>query len=122
VVSHELGHWVCSKRRLNINVPGRFGSAAYAAEEMRVDFAASMVCANLGITTDVSNAAAYLASWAEVLKNDKREIFRAAADAQRIADFILKFHPDFAVAAEASAQVEADDKGTNAPEVTLEGA
>jgi hypothetical protein len=28
----------------------------------------------------------------------KREIFRAAAEAQRIVDMVLGFHPDFAVA------------------------
>ncbi len=32
----------------------------------------------------------------EVLKQDRREIFRAAAEAQRIADYILAFHPDYA--------------------------
>jgi hypothetical protein len=31
------------------------------------------------------------------MKDDKREIFRAAADAQRIVDMILGFHPDFAL-------------------------
>jgi antirestriction protein ArdC len=30
------------------------------------------------------------------LKDDKREIFRAAADAQRIAQMLLGFHPEFA--------------------------
>jgi antirestriction protein ArdC len=29
-------------------------------------------------------------------KDDKREIFRAAADAQRVADFLLAFHPGYA--------------------------
>ena len=29
----------------------------------------------------------------KVLKDDKREIFRAAADANRIADWILSHHP-----------------------------
>jgi antirestriction protein ArdC len=32
--------------------------------------------------------AAYIASWLEVLKNDKRAIFSAAAHAQRAADFL----------------------------------
>jgi antirestriction protein ArdC len=29
------------------------------------------------------------------LKKDKREIFRAAADAQEIVDMMLGFHPEF---------------------------
>ena len=44
---------------------------------------------------DFANAAAYLASWLETLKSDRKEVFRAAADAQRIADFLLAFHPAY---------------------------
>ena len=32
----------------------------------------------------------------EKLRSDRKEIFRAAADAQRIADYLLAFHPDYA--------------------------
>jgi antirestriction protein ArdC len=45
---------------------------------------------------DIPNHASYVASWLEALRRDKREIFRAAADAQKIADYLLQFHPDFA--------------------------
>jgi antirestriction protein ArdC len=31
-----------------------------------------------------------------VLTQDRREIFHAAAEAQRIADYVLGFHPDYA--------------------------
>jgi antirestriction protein ArdC len=34
--------------------------------------------------------------WLEKLRSDRKEIFRAAADAQRIADYLLAFHPDYA--------------------------
>jgi antirestriction protein ArdC len=56
-----------------------------------------MICVELGIEDcDFTNGAAYIAHWVSKLRDDKREIFRAAADAQRIADFLLPFHPDFA--------------------------
>ena len=56
-----------------------------------------MVCSELGIADgDFSNNAAYIASWLERLRSDRKEIFRAAADAQRIADHLLTFHPDWA--------------------------
>ena len=56
-----------------------------------------MVCAELGIADcDFSNNAAYVAHWLETLRSDRKEIFRAAADAQRIADFLLAFHPEYA--------------------------
>jgi len=37
-----------------------------------------------------SGHAAYIANWLEVLKNDKRAIFSAAAHAQRAADFLSR--------------------------------
>lgn len=50
----------------------------------------------LDLPCDIPNHVNYIASWAAKLKEDKREIFRAAADAQRIADYLLAFHPAYA--------------------------
>ena len=56
-----------------------------------------MICAELVLADcDFSNNAAYIASWLERLRSDRKEIFRAAADAQRIADYLLAFHPAYA--------------------------
>ncbi|HEY1432016.1 MAG TPA: zincin-like metallopeptidase domain-containing protein, partial [Stellaceae bacterium] len=56
-----------------------------------------MVCAELGIgECEFTNGAAYIASWLETLRSDRKEIFRAATDAQRIADYLLALHPDYA--------------------------
>ena len=56
-----------------------------------------MVCGELGIEDcDFTNGVAYLAHWLARLRDDKREVFRAAADAQRIADYLLAFHPEYA--------------------------
>ena len=94
---HELGHWTGAPARLNRDLRNRFGSPDYAREELRAEIGQMMVCAELGIgDCDFSNNAAYVASWLERLRSDRREIFRAAADAQRIADFLLAFHPDYA--------------------------
>ena len=94
---HELGHWSGSRTRLNRDLSGPFGSADYAREELRAEIAQVMICAELGIPEcDFTNGAAYVAHWVGKLRDDKKEIFRAAADAQRIADFLLAFHPDFA--------------------------
>ena len=51
--------------------------------------------AELGLPADIPNHASYLQTWLRKLREDKREIFRAAAAAQRIADFCLAFHPDY---------------------------
>ena len=94
---HEAGHWTGAESRLNRDLRNRFGSHDYAREELRAEIGQMMVCAELGIADcDFSNNAAYVASWLEKLRSDRKEIFRAAADAQRIADYLLAFHPDYA--------------------------
>jgi antirestriction protein ArdC len=50
---------------------------------------AAFLCADLVITPEPrADHASYIASWLEVLKNDKRAIFTAAAHAQRAADYL----------------------------------
>jgi antirestriction protein ArdC len=68
----------------------------------RAELAQVMVCAELGIPDcDFLNNTSYLASWLAKLRSDRKEIFRAAADAQRIADYLLAYHPAYAAKAEA---------------------
>ena len=94
---HEMSHWTGAPSRLDRDLRSRFGSHDYAREELRAEIGQMMVCAELGIADcDFSNNAAYIASWLEKLRSDRKEIFRAAADAQRIADYLLAFHPDYA--------------------------
>lgn len=94
-IIHEAGHWSGSKDRLNRDLRNSFGSQDYAREELRVEIAQAMVCSEIGVDCDFPNTTAYLASWVERLKSDRKEIFRAAADAQRIADYLLAFHPAY---------------------------
>jgi antirestriction protein ArdC len=96
-ILHELGHWSGAKHRLDRDLRNAFGSHDYAREELRAEIAQVMVSAELGIgECDFSNNASYIASWLEKLRSDRKEIFRAAADAQRIADYLLAFHPEYA--------------------------
>ncbi len=98
VLIHEMSHWTGAPSRLNRDLRNSFGSHDYAREELRAEIGQVMVCAELGIAdVDFSNNAAYVASWLEKLRSDRKEIFRAAADAQRIADYLLAFHPDYAI-------------------------
>jgi antirestriction protein ArdC len=107
---HELGHWSGHKSRLDRDLTGRFGSGAYAQEELRAELSSVFVGAELGIPSDIPHHASYVQSWLKALKEDKREIFRAASDAQKIADYELAFHPDFkaADAVEAKDEVEVE--------------
>jgi antirestriction protein ArdC len=93
---HELGHWTGAPHRLNRDLTGRFGSQAYAMDEIRVELASAFIAGELNIPADVPNHASYIDHWLKPLKDDKREIFRVSADAQKIASLILSYHPDFA--------------------------
>jgi len=98
---HELAHWTGHHSRLNRPLQSRFGCATYAMEELRAEMASAFVASVLGIPTDIPHHASYIASWVKALKDDKREIFHAAADAQRIADMELGFHPGYAATMQA---------------------
>ena len=87
---HELGHWAGSKERLARDQSGRFGSAAYAREELCAELTSAFLCAALGIVPSVRHAD-YLGSWLAVLRADNRAIFRAASQASKAADFLLAF-------------------------------
>jgi antirestriction protein ArdC len=100
---HEVAHASGAGHRLNRDLTGRYGSKAYSIEELFADLASSMVCGELSIPSDIRNHANYMGYWASVLKEDSRIIFRAAAAAQKIADYILGFHPEFAQIREPSA-------------------
>ena len=95
VALHEIAHASGHPSRLNRDLSGQFGSSAYSREELRAEFASLLVGSEVGLPTDIPNHASYLQSWLEVLKQDKREFFHAAAEAQRIADYILSFHPEY---------------------------
>jgi antirestriction protein ArdC len=83
-------HWTRHETRLNREFGRkRWGDAGYATEELVAELGSAFLCADLGITPEPrEDHAAYLATWLEVLKNDKRAIFAAAAHAQRAADFL----------------------------------
>ena len=89
-VLHELGHWTGHAARLGRDQTGRFGSAAYAREELVAELASAFLCAALGIQPTVRHAD-YLGSWLAVLRADSRAIFRAASQASRAAEFLLQF-------------------------------
>ncbi|HME27796.1 MAG TPA: zincin-like metallopeptidase domain-containing protein [Acetobacteraceae bacterium] len=96
VLIHEMSHWSGAPSRLNRDLCTSFSSHDYAREELRAEIGQVMDCAELGIADcDFTNNVAYVASWLEKLRSDRKEIFRAAADAQRIADYLLAFHPDY---------------------------
>lgn len=92
---HELAHSSGHVSRLNrLNLYARFGSEEYAREELRAELASALLGAQLCVPMAASmmdSHSSYLASWLTVLKRDKNEIFKAAGEAQKIADYINQF-------------------------------
>lgn len=91
-LAHELIHWSGAKPRLDRDLSGRFGTAAYAAEELVAEIGAAFLCAELRISQGVRpDHARYLASWLTLLRNDPRAIFTAAARASEAARYLRAF-------------------------------
>jgi antirestriction protein ArdC len=88
--AHELTHWTKHPSRLNRDFGGkRFGDTGYAREELVAELGAAFLSADLGITPEPrEDHASYLAHWLQILREDKRAIFAAAAHAQRAVDFL----------------------------------
>ena len=91
---HELTHWTGAKTRCARDLTGRFGSQAYAMEELVAELGSAFLSADLGITpVPRPDHAGYIASWLKVLKEDKRAIFTAASKAAQAADHLRQFQP-----------------------------
>ena len=92
---HELSHWTRHETRLDRDFGRqRFGDAGYAREELVAELGSAFLCADLGITPEIrEDHADYIGHWLNVLAEDNRAIFQAAAHAQRAADFLQGLQP-----------------------------
>ena len=86
---HELSHWTGHESRLNRDFKNRFGSEAYAFEELVAELGSAMLCAHLKIDGQLQHAS-YIDSWLKVLKDDPKNILKASALAQKILTFTTK--------------------------------
>ncbi len=90
---HELVHSTGHSERLNrrelLESKG-MRSSDYAIEELTAEMGASYLKSYAGIPIEqLENNAAYINGWLERLKQDKRFVVYASAQAQRATDFIL---------------------------------
>ena len=90
---HEVSHATGHPKRLNrksITEAAPFGSPTYSFEEMIAEMSAAYLCAEAGISPAVlENQAAYIAGWLKKLRDDRKLLVHAAAQAQRAADYVL---------------------------------
>ena len=94
-LSHASGHQSRMDRKTFYNgVKAGFGSPAYAREELRAEISAMMTGERLGIghlpRDGHGNGAAYVKSWIQALSDEPREIYRAAAEAERISRYLME--------------------------------
>ena len=103
---HELGHATGHPSRLARDFSGACGTRKYAFEELVAEISAAFSCAALGIVPTVRHAD-YIGSWLEVLREDNRAIVRAASQASKAADWLLRHLPeDVAASIDANAANE----------------
>lgn len=83
---HELVHWTGHKNRLNRLEINKESDRAY--EELVAEIGASFLCAEFGITPNITNTSSYVASWLKALHNDKNYIFKAVKSATTAVNYL----------------------------------
>lgn len=85
---HEHIHWTGHENRCKRMLGERFGSEAYAAEELVAEIGSAYLCAKFGVSGKLQHAE-YVQNWIKVLKGDKHAIFKAASLAQEAFDTLM---------------------------------
>lgn len=90
-LAHEVTHFTARPERCNRTeaLAVRFGSEAYAMEELIAELGSAFLSADLGLALEPrTDHAGYIENWLGVLKKDNRAIFAAAAKAQAAIDWL----------------------------------
>ena len=90
---HEMGHSTGHATRLNregvVNFD-HFGSHQYSREELVAEFVSCYLSGEAGILPNVQdNSVAYIQSWSNKLKEDKKLFISACSKATKASDYIL---------------------------------
>lgn len=115
---HEISHSTGHKSRLNRDLSGDFGSEKYAIEELRAELASVFMQFDYDIRVDgkhFENHASYLKSWLEVVRNDEKEFFSAASDAEKISRYVGEHY--LTASAERTSTEETSNKALSAEEL-----
>ena len=89
VKAHEGCHTTGAEHRLKRKLSTK-DVTAYAYEELIAELGSAMVCASLGIPLEKLRHTDYIGVWLKRLKDDTSYIFRAAADANRAMQYLMK--------------------------------
>jgi len=86
---HEMTHWTGHHKRLNRKF-GAKGTTTYAKEELVAELGAAFMCGCLGYDYEKLQHAEYLSSYLTHLKSGASALSKAANEAQKAMDFLLK--------------------------------
>jgi antirestriction protein ArdC len=93
---HEHVHWTAHPSRLNRILVYRRDTEEYAQEELIAELGSSFLCSHLQIPSRLrEDHAAYIGHWIQILKDDKRAIFKASALAAKAADYLREKAGEF---------------------------
>jgi antirestriction protein ArdC len=93
-LDHEAVHATMADHRVGRDLQPRYGAHARAVEELVAEIGAAILGAHLGLPPHhIEDHSAYIGHWMDVLANDKRAFFKAAAHAQRAVDWVLEKSP-----------------------------
>lgn len=87
VVFHEMSHWTGHESRCDRDLKNRFGSEAYAMEELVAELGSAFLCSDFEVKNDLQHPE-YIKGWIDVLEDDKYAIFTAAREAKKAAEFL----------------------------------
>lgn len=88
-LAHEITHWSGHRTRLDRFKPLQ-DIEEYAFEELVAEIGACFLGAQIGVEPITDESAAYIERWLNAMRKDNKIIFKAAAQAQKAADFILE--------------------------------
>lgn len=88
---HELSHLTGHESRLNRKF-GKFGTHAYAIEELVAELSANLIAIELNISNVYiqENSAAYLQNWIQVLKESPKALIKFMSEASKASQMILE--------------------------------
>lgn len=122
-VLHEIGHATGAAQRLNrdgITGGHQFGTEEYAKEELRAEIFSAFMAVQTGIPHDMTQHQAYVQNWAQILRKDKHEIFRAAADASKAVDYVIGKEQGLEVVQSQAASIKATQPAAQVPKAQEE--
>jgi antirestriction protein ArdC len=106
---HQLAHWTAAEDRLNRPLAGEAGEFVMIREELRTNLASLLLSKELNLPYELNYHEGFINSWAQVMKDEPSELFKAASDAQKIVDHILGFEQQIEEKQEADQSAQAEN-------------